>query len=351
MSEFKTPGVYVKENNASGNSVVEVPTAVPCFIGLTGKTVAGTASIIGKPVRISSMSDYTQYFGGPPLTPFTLEETDANGTDTDTELYVWDDGAKKGLKATYGALYTLYYQMVMFFANGGGTCYVASMGDYGDYDKTFADHYTDEAKEKLFDNIEKEAEITIIVVPEAVNCEGWARIYTDILTRLCSTGRLFTILDVPDAGDANHKGPVETFRDAVGNEGLQFAAAYYPWLQSSVLSENNLEDMMVWKDGYKTVPASLDGSLKEFVAAAFAKISKNTDSRGSAMDMLLSGEAVMKEKSTLHRAMLQSWPLYRSMAFKIRQRLNLLPPPKTAWVCVSTADLPRIYAWSFLLSA
>ena len=38
MGEYKTPGVYIKEKNAFGNSIVEVETAIPVFIGLTGST-------------------------------------------------------------------------------------------------------------------------------------------------------------------------------------------------------------------------------------------------------------------------------------------------------------------------
>ena len=33
MGEYKTPGVYIKEKNAFGNSIVEVETSIPVFIG------------------------------------------------------------------------------------------------------------------------------------------------------------------------------------------------------------------------------------------------------------------------------------------------------------------------------
>lgn len=41
MGEYKTPGVYIKEKNAFGNSVVEAETAIPAFIGLTEKAENG----------------------------------------------------------------------------------------------------------------------------------------------------------------------------------------------------------------------------------------------------------------------------------------------------------------------
>ena len=56
MGEYKTPGVYIKEKNAFGNSIVEVETAIPVFIGLTGTAQDGTSSLLNKPVRISSVS-------------------------------------------------------------------------------------------------------------------------------------------------------------------------------------------------------------------------------------------------------------------------------------------------------
>ena len=45
MGEYKTPGVYIKEKNAFGNSIVEVETAIPVFIGLTGTAQDGTSSL------------------------------------------------------------------------------------------------------------------------------------------------------------------------------------------------------------------------------------------------------------------------------------------------------------------
>lgn len=78
MSEYKTPGVYIKEKNAFGNSVVEAETAIPVFIGLTEKAQNGTESLKNKPVRISSMTEYKQYFGGPQIHRFDIIVADAD---------------------------------------------------------------------------------------------------------------------------------------------------------------------------------------------------------------------------------------------------------------------------------
>lgn len=75
--KYKTHGVYIKEKNTFGNSVVVAETAIPVFIGLTEKTQNGTESLQNKPVRISSMLEYELYFGGPQIHRFDITVTDA----------------------------------------------------------------------------------------------------------------------------------------------------------------------------------------------------------------------------------------------------------------------------------
>jgi phage tail sheath protein FI len=65
MGQYKTPGVYIVENNAFPNSVVEVATAVPAFIGYTEKASNKGKSLLNEAWRISSMSEFNSFFGGP----------------------------------------------------------------------------------------------------------------------------------------------------------------------------------------------------------------------------------------------------------------------------------------------
>jgi len=63
MGNMKTPGVYILEKNAFPNSVVEVATAVPAFIGYTEKADNKGTSLHNRPFRISSLGEFHQYFG------------------------------------------------------------------------------------------------------------------------------------------------------------------------------------------------------------------------------------------------------------------------------------------------
>lgn len=58
-----TPGVYIQEQNAFGNSVVPAPTAVPAFIGYTQNTSYNGQDITFQPVKINSLTDFTSLFG------------------------------------------------------------------------------------------------------------------------------------------------------------------------------------------------------------------------------------------------------------------------------------------------
>ncbi len=101
-------------------SVVEAATAIPAFIGITEKAVNGSESLANKPWKITSMTEFVQYFGGAPKPVFNL----SIATDSNNALYCKEIVEGQYFKVSKpSALYTLYYNMVMFFANGGGTCY------------------------------------------------------------------------------------------------------------------------------------------------------------------------------------------------------------------------------------
>jgi len=70
---MKTPGVYIQEKDAFGNSIVPVPTAVPVFIGYTEKTSYNGKKLVNKAVKCTSLADFLAIFGdSPPEVKFSL---------------------------------------------------------------------------------------------------------------------------------------------------------------------------------------------------------------------------------------------------------------------------------------
>ncbi|KTE26820.1 MULTISPECIES: phage tail sheath family protein [unclassified Sphingopyxis] len=120
----QTPGVYVAEIDAFGSAIVGVATAVPIFVGyaqFAGDPTTG-ASLYNTPVAIASMADYQGYFGGADRPPFAVapDATDPAAFTVTPRPGAGPDG------------FNLYWQMRLFFANGGGDCYVVSVGSYCD---------------------------------------------------------------------------------------------------------------------------------------------------------------------------------------------------------------------------
>src|ERR1044071_1065264 len=117
MQTYKAPGVYVEEISTLPPSVAEVSTAVPAFIGYTaaGRKVA----------RINTLLEYETAFGKARPDTFTAT-TRTNLASGLPEL----GSASRDITAG-DADFQLYYSISLYFKNGGGSCYVISIGDYG----------------------------------------------------------------------------------------------------------------------------------------------------------------------------------------------------------------------------
>ena len=146
--------------------------------------------------------------------------------------------------------------MVLFFANGGGTCYVVSLGGYN---ADFCVSYSAN-KDTVFANIKKEQDITMVVVPEAENSANCMNVYTDLLKELCDKQKYFALLDVPMEAGAKTEDISDSFGTGIGSTYLQYAAAYYPWLETSVLSDADIDSrVLVWDYDAKTTPSIFSG--------------------------------------------------------------------------------------------
>ncbi|GAB3255553.1 phage tail sheath family protein [Chitinimonas naiadis] len=332
MGAMKTPGVYIVEKNAFPNSVVEVATAVPAFIGHTQKADNRNKPLTLKPWRISSMTEYHQYFGFGPSPRFNIvENTDASrlpAFSLGDKGYVLEQPAGKD-----GGSYGLYYALRHFFQNGGGPCYIVSVGDYNqdlDIDKF----------EAGIKELEKEQEPTMLVIPEAVKLSFQSCIDLQVAMLAHCGGTMrnrVAILDVwegykprndPD-GD-----PVANFRGKLGINYLDFAAAYYPWLNSSVIGEKDLTYENIASDSIDLLKQLLRDDLQ--LPADAAKATPKEKSYLDAIDDInkdwKAGDATMSEldiennKALLNKTLTSVSGLFNTIIGEARQQLNLMPP-------------------------
>ena len=94
--DYFAPGVYIEEVNRGSRPIEGVPTAVAGFVGFTEDIRGGAAPL--KPMMVTNWDQYLEYFGKPYSDGFT-----------DFNAYL--------PFAVYG-----------WFLNGGGRCYIASVG-------------------------------------------------------------------------------------------------------------------------------------------------------------------------------------------------------------------------------
>ncbi len=266
MSEMKTPGVYVVEKNAFANSVVEVATAVPAFIGYTAKAEKNGKDLRGKPWRITSMAEYECHFGGPPEPKFKLRLVDDPARDptpaADMKAPRLQLGEFEHKGKTYrltrapgqaGNRYLMHQAMRHFFQNGGGPCYVVSVGLHGDAAGAQDIEAGDDRKGLISGLVPllNEEEPTIVVVPDAVSLsrDGCVAVQAALLRHCGHDMRnRIAILDVW-GGDRDRQDPagdcIDSFRNDIGNNFLDFAAAYYPWVHTSLMQAGDFRDSMV----------------------------------------------------------------------------------------------------------
>jgi len=339
---MKTPGVYIVEKSAFPNSAVEAATAIPAFIGITEKAQNGPDSLAGKPWKITSMTEFQHYFGGAPSPKFVLSVADAPAEGDPAPFYSIPspDGSKVLKVEDQCGPFSLYYHMVLFFANGGGTCYIVSAGTYGEGAPV--------DKEKVgaaLDAMEKEQEITMVVVPEAASAADCKEIQTLVLAHCGKMMNRFALLDVqPKAhSDETAEKQIETFRTNVGANYLSYGAAYYPWLNTSVLSDKDIDGTVLGWDFTQPVPDlapffAAGSKFPEYFAGAYAEIASGkrivkaaqVDETGAetapAETAACTADELAAMKNNLHNALLQNFPGYPYIVNRVKDRLNLLPP-------------------------
>jgi phage tail sheath protein FI len=234
MTAPTAPGVFVREISVFPPSVAEVSTAIPAFVGYTAKAASGVTDLTLVPTKIRSLPEYQTLFGGPEVLDIVVS------VDTD------DAGAffTKALKPDpfrHNSEHTLFYAVKMYFANGGGPCYIVSVGSHDEKPKAGDDN------SGLISGLKRlrlEDEPTLLVVPEAVHLakgDDYAKVVAEMLQQCGDLGDRFAILDIydgtnddggrllDDKDDAN-KALLDVNRDYFGTTNLAYGAAYYPFV-------------------------------------------------------------------------------------------------------------------------
>ncbi len=216
MAQYQTPGVYVEEISKFPPSVAGVATAIPAFIGYT-KSQPKNGNL--NPVKVSSLLDFESKFGEGPS-------------------YANKDCV-------------LYDSMRLFYDNGGGECYVVSVGKHEDTKNK--DNYP-----KAIDALEKVDEVTLVLFPDAAklfSVSDLGNIQKKALEHCAKMGDRFAILDISLKKDKTEdednqeevlssKKLCEQFRNNIGTNDLSYGAAYYPYVIASYSKDFSFNEVV-----------------------------------------------------------------------------------------------------------
>ena len=325
MVKLRTPGVYIVEKTSFPNSVVEVATAVPAFIGYTEKAENGTSSLLNKPFRIASFAEYIHYFGGSPTYKFELHKT-GYGVIPD---FTVKNTAYSILRADVE--FRLFDAIRLFYQNGGGICYIVSVGDYtngiskGMLDGTDA---TNPGTGLL--TLEKEQEPTMVLVPDALSLSSvdCYSLYQNVISHCEKMMSRIAILDVYHGFKAR-KDPsekidlIDLFRDGVGTIGLSYAAAYYPWVETTIIQEAEVS--------FTNLTDTSLGVLQNLLMdeQGFSAANPPTDAKAKQLfDLLYSLPDYKTGTSTvddINTSLVYLSVAYKNLIKEIQHRLNVLP--------------------------
>lgn len=323
MAAIKTSGVYIVEKDHLPNLIVEVATAIPAFIGYTEKASNGNQPLTDTPKKITSMDEFRNDFGGAPHPEFTICK---NSGHMDIENFAANNKTYH-LEQT-GPNYLLYRSIQLFYANGGSTCYIISVGDYK----------TDISADRLLGGLkalEAEEEPAIVVIPETTllpDADACADVQKAML-EFCGSKvqKRFAILDIYD-GYKDRKtpsgDPVQDFRNKIGNQFLSFGAAYYPWLNTSIVEKQDLSFLNISnKDvllSILTEETDMNEAEKTAVRTCLADMPKNDLS-----------DAEKKHSNDLLTTLSKT---FHAIITVMENRLNLMPPGAALAGIYATVD-------------
>jgi phage tail sheath protein FI len=278
---YNTPGVYVEEPQSLPPSVAGVATAVPAFIGYTQVAKQFVDDDLHlKPKRINSWPDYQAYFGSAdPETSITV----AIAAGTDGVLRATPD-----LSEAKRSRYLMYYALQLYFANGGGPCYIVSVGKYAAAPAHTAADLDPALLTDGLHAIEKEDEPTLIVFPEAQNLaiDKYLTLHQLALQQCAALQDRFVIMDLHGGAvslstpnvplgtqitDAltNFRGPPN-----IGTDNLKYGAVYAPNIETTLVFVYDPSSTMVTvRGGAPTAMTALDNQSNQMAKAAITNLS------------------------------------------------------------------------------
>lgn len=278
MPSYQSPGVYVEEVSILPPSVAEVGTAIPAFLGFTATTRYNGKDQFMRPVRITSFLDFVERFGD--RSPYMIEKV------------VVDEASNEVQSVEIKGRFYLYDSLYMYFLNGGGTCYIVSLGTYEENSdpKKWNDLFLQGIK-----TLESEDDITLIAMPDVIQSgESMYSIFQASLQQCWTMKNRFTIMAIPEESGKPDDwiSNIQGFRNRIGVNNLSYGAVYTPYVIGDISFDVNYGTVKgrIFKNGEgNTTPltiADFDPKARETEQALLEAIAYETQIEAGLKDLL-----------------------------------------------------------------
>lgn len=279
---YKTPGVYIEEIPKFPPSIAPVETAIPAFIGYTEKAQnISPSDLLNVPTKIGSLAEYEAFFG-------------VGHTPSITNVILDDNNNFKS--ATVSNTFYMYDSLRLFYANGGGDCYVVSTGIYDTAGKIVGD-FTGPGKG--INTIEKVDEPTILVFPDNSLLTSGTDFYDVFTAALAQCANLQDRVGLFHVKKADPKG--ENFRSGIGINNLKYGAAYSPWLEvnaQNAISYRGFKDVIhIGASKYNLADLTPDAAIKALIAG-YDLVIADVDKIGTGSTALSAPSNTLRDRFT-----------------------------------------------------
>jgi phage tail sheath protein FI len=335
-SRTKTPGIYINKLNSFPDSIAPVATAVPAFIGYTPRAEYNGESYYNRPVKIGSFTDFKAFFmlENPPAPAapakqynpqYYLVERKARPEAGD---YVTVAGQYYSILPDPNTVYYLYNSIRLFYQNGGGDAYIVSVGGYGPPGGKPQKNPRDQiinSNVRLADLLKglallrNENQPTLCICPEATLLppadnaalmQAMLRQAGETRTAMC----LFDIIGGRNPDPVLYTGDIQNFRNDVGDTGLNFGAAYYPFLCTTITQHEEID----FTNFFGGDPARLEPLLNPPEAP--------NPKAAALLKTIASLPVPPLTNRQLQAALLDASPVYTNIVSTVLASTNILPP-------------------------
>lgn len=345
-SNIKSPGVYINEINAFPNSIVAVPTAVPAFIGYTPQALYEGKSYKNVPQKITSFSEFKAIYCYPDPPP---PASPAKQYDPKYYLVKQKSEPEKGDYMMIGSdyysivpdpntIYYLYNSIKMFYQNGGGDAYIVSVGSYGPESKNPmqpGDQIIN-ANVQLNDLmnglvlLKNEQEPTMYICPEAtlLSVDNNGTLMQEMLLQCTEVQTAVSIFDIIGGRNPDpilYKNDITTFRNKTGSIGLNYGTAYYPFVGTTVMQNQDIDYTNLFGNDIKQLAPLLNPP--DNPNPAVASIISNMQNPASGLTVTQNNNALINASKT-----------YSTIIKHVLNDANILPPSGGMAGVITTTD-------------